>query len=58
MWGRVLKPAFKKNIFIYIWLPWVFVSAWAFSLCGEWGLLSTCSARALEDRLSDYVAWA
>ena len=34
---------FKKNLFIlfiyYFWLRWVFVAAWAFSSCGEWGLL-------------------
>ena len=25
--------------FIYFWLHWVFIAAWAFSSCGEWGLL-------------------
>ena len=30
----------KKNyLFIYLWLRWVFVAAWAFSSCGEQGLL-------------------
>ena len=28
-----------KNNFIYFCLCWVFFAAWAFSSCGEWGLL-------------------
>ena len=27
------------HLFIYFWLRWVFVAAWAFSSCGERGLL-------------------
>ena len=30
---------FIINLFIYFWLCWVFVAAWAFSSCGERGLL-------------------
>ena len=26
-------------LFIYFWLHWVFIAAWAFSSCSEWGLL-------------------
>ena len=29
-----------KNNFIYFWLGWVFVTAWAFSYCGDRELLS------------------
>ena len=32
-------PALFFLNFIYFWLCWVFVAAWAFSSCGEWGLL-------------------
>ena len=32
--------------FIYFWLCWVFVAAWLFSACREWGLLS-CSVQVL-----------
>ena len=28
---------FYKFILFYFWLHWVFVAAWAFSSCGEWG---------------------
>ena len=32
--------------FIYVWLCWVFVAAWAFSLFGSaWGLLSHCGVQ-------------
>ena len=31
--------------FIYFWRCWVFVASWAFSSCGEWGLLSSCGVR-------------
>ena len=30
---------FLINSFIYFWLHWLFVAAWAFSSCGEQGLL-------------------
>ena len=49
----------------------VFIAAWAFSGCGEWGLLSSCAAQAshgggfsccraqtLERGLSSRGAWA
>ena len=38
--------SFPKYFFIYFWLCWVFVPAWAFSSCGEhgatfhWGVLA------------------
>ena len=38
----LLLLVFKENLFIlfiYFWLRWVFVAAWAFSSCGEQGLL-------------------
>ena len=31
-------------LFIYFWLYWAFIAAWAFSSCGEWRLLSSCGA--------------
>ena len=30
------------TVLIYFWLCWVFVAVWAFSSCGELGLLSSC----------------
>ena len=30
---------------IYFWLFWVFITAWVFSSCGKWGLLSSCRAQ-------------
>lgn len=35
------------SLFIYLWLPWVFVAVQGFSSYGEWGLLSSCSAGLL-----------
>ena len=32
-------------LFINFWLCWVFAAAWAFSSCGEQGLLSSCDVR-------------
>ena len=34
------------NFFFFYWLCWDFIAAWAFSTCGQWGLLSGCRARA------------
>ena len=48
-----LKPFFNQVIdFLifkqsFIWLCWVFVAAWAFSSCGERGLLSGFRAGVL-----------
>ena len=36
---RSLSTLGILNLFIYFWLHWVFVAAWAFSSCGERGLL-------------------
>ena len=33
-------------LFIIFWLHWVFITAWAFSGCGEWGLPSSYGAQA------------
>ena len=30
--------------FVYFWLCWVFIAVRTFSSCGEWQLLSSCSA--------------
>ena len=35
-----------KNLFIFLWLCWVFIVSQAFSNCSEQGLLSSCTARA------------
>ena len=40
----------KIVLCIYFWLCWVYVAALAFSTGGEWGLLSSCSARASHRR--------
>ena len=37
---------FKNCLFIYFWLCRIFIVAWAFSGCGNSGLLSTCSVQA------------
>ena len=41
-WAIILS-SFKKIIFIYLWLHWVFTAAQAFSSCSKWGLFSGCS---------------
>ena len=63
--------SFFVRVYIYFWLCWVFVAVWAFSSCGEQGLLSSCGAQAspchgfsycgdqaLEHRLNSYIAQA
>ena len=35
------------NLFIYFLLHWVFIAAWAFSSCGERGLLFIAVCRLL-----------
>ena len=45
-------------LFIYFWLHWVFVAAWAFSSCGEWGLLFVVVHRHLIAVASRGGAWA
>ena len=45
------KPCYFKLLpqvqtLFYFWLCWVFVAVWAVSSCGEWGLLSSCGAKA------------
>ena len=41
----VIWKAFPRGIVLfYFWLCWVFIAAQVFSSCGEWGLLSSCSA--------------
>ena len=62
----ILILLFKKKIvsylkifylvFIYFWLPWVFIAAWAFSSCSEQGLLSSCSEQA--SRCSGFLLWS
>lgn len=47
MMPRWLLFLIKKIVLcIYFWLCWVYIAALAFSSGGEWGLLSSCSARA------------
>ena len=36
-----------KVLFIYFWLLWVFIVAWVFSSCSEWGLLFFAVCRLL-----------
>ena len=45
MCPKCTHSVFLKD-FIYFWLCWIFPVAWAFSGCGEWGLLPSCSAQA------------
>ena len=57
--GRELREISPSLYFFnYFWLHWVCCWAWAFSSCSEWGLLSSCRARAPEHRLSSCGAWA
>ena len=39
-----------RFFFFFSFLHWVFVAVWAFSSCGEWGLLFRCGARAFHLR--------
>ena len=42
------KPLFSYSFFLfYFWLHWVFVTVWAFSSCGERGLLFVAVRRLL-----------
>ena len=43
---RVCKELDMTEWLSLSWLSWVFVAVRAFSSCGEWGLLLSCSARA------------
>ena len=55
--GSSVCVSFFKNSFIYYWLSWVFLAAWAFSSCSSWA--SHCSGFFVaEHRLSSYGTWA
>ena len=43
----LLSRSFLEELLIYFCLWWILLSGmWAFSSCGEWELLSSCSAQA------------
>ena len=46
------------NLFIYFWLPWVFIAAHGLSLVAASGAALCCRAWALEHSLSSHGAWA
>ena len=46
--SKLLSLFLRASLLFFFFkrLCWVFVVAWAFSSCGEWGLLSSCGTRA------------
>ena len=44
--GNAFGQGSLQKFFFFYWLCWDFIAAWAFSTCGQWGLLSGCRARA------------
>ena len=50
---------FLKINFIYFWLCWVFMAAWVFSSCGEWGLpfVAVCWLTAVAALVDEYRLW-
>ena len=46
---HILPKHFLKLFIMYFtfWLHWVFVAAWAFSSCEEWGLLFVVASHGL-----------
>ena len=44
---RVFFSFFLFESFIYLWLCWAFVAVWAFSSCGEQGLLFVAPSERL-----------
>ena len=39
---------FLLLLFYLLWLHWVFIAAWAFSSCREWGLLIVVASLVVE----------